>query len=51
MDLLEELRFARTGISDDTDVKISSKVHSFRGLLVHPTKKLKQDSLLDILVA
>lgn len=46
-DSLEELRFARTRISDDADVEITSKMHSFRSFLVNTSHQLKQNTLLD----
>ena len=49
--ILEELRFCTTGVSDYTNIDISSQVDTFMSKLVDATQEHKQDCSLDILVA
>ncbi len=48
--ILEELGFAGTGITDDADVEITTEMDTFLCLLVDTAHKLEKDSLLNDLV-
>lgn len=44
--LLQELRFARRRITNDTNVDITTQMYSLGRLLVHTAHELQKDSLL-----
>jgi hypothetical protein len=48
--ILEELRLCTAGISNNTDVDVTSQVDAFMSKLVDTTQEHKQDCPLDILV-
>ena len=50
-DLLQELRFTGGWITNNTDVKVTSKVNTFLCLFMHTTHQLEQDTLFDDLVS
>lgn len=49
--VLEELRLRNGRVADDADVEVATKVHTLGRLLVHAAHELKEDTLLDDLVA
>ena len=46
--VLKELRFGSSWVTNDADIDVSSKLDSLLGLLLDSSKKLEKDSLLDI---
>ena len=49
--LLEKMALSRAGITDNTDVDISTKVRSFRRHFVNTTEQHQQNSTLHLIIA
>ena len=48
--ILQELGFGCGRVTDDTDVDVATKVHTFGGDLVYTTHKLEEKTLLNDLM-